>query len=119
MSEMTKEKSLSEGNANAVILNNKAVSGAVVDPVQEKNCRNSALMQQQMPGSEKAPLSRVAVLRDYSSSGDTSPARRYSVHSLSPPGAGGDDTLRRRKSTDCGLNSPSQARPALERLRDE
>lgn len=136
MSEVTKDKDLNDqAKANAVILNNKAVSGVTLDAVQEKNIRNSALVQQQQQqqnagsaGSERAPLARVSAPRDYSSSGDTSPTRRYSAHSLSPSSTGGDDTLRRRKSTDCGLSSSSsnlrgaireEQSGANERARDE
>ncbi|KAJ1527129.1 hypothetical protein ONE63_008663 [Megalurothrips usitatus] len=94
---------------HTVIPNNKA------DAVQQKNDRNSVHLQQQGPGAappptgaaEKAPLAplaRVAALRDYASSGDTTASRRFSAHALSPPTAGAD-TVRRRKSTDCGRSA--------------
>lgn len=145
MAEITKDKSssLEEAKDNAaVILNNKAA-----DVVQQKNDRNSALVVQTPPAgaagaqtqggqgqtqagqgpSEKAPLARVAALRDYSSGASldtppTAPTRRYSAHSTHslatasaspvPAAAGrraegldGEDTVRRRKSTDCGLGA--------------
>ncbi|XP_034242969.1 major facilitator superfamily domain-containing protein 6-B-like [Thrips palmi] len=126
MSDIAKDKCLSKDVSkdaldkpnNTVILNNKAACAAAAaaaaatatDAVQQKNNRNSALLQQQPPaadankqGTEKAPLARLAALRDYSSSGDTSAPRRFSAHLATPSAAEGEDTVRRRKSTDCGL----------------
>ncbi|XP_026274239.1 uncharacterized protein LOC113203664 [Frankliniella occidentalis] len=120
MAEITKEKALAI--EHPVIMNNKEASAG--DAVQQKNNRNSAHLQQQpppqppqqqaSPSAEKAPLARVAALRDYASSGDTSSARRSSAHSLEAPETG-DVTVRRRKSSDCG---PSAA-PAAAALDEE